>query len=98
MLNTPNAPENEPANVLHIYAQGFHHDSAQIAGTRDALIRLRDAIDVVLQTETEGYKITCSADFFTNDGESYDATVICLPAHITPSLPPPYTDYLPRAA
>lgn len=102
MLNTPEEhrilANTEQLNILHIYAQGFHHDDAQIAGTRDALIRLRDAIDVVLQTETEDYKITCEADFFTSDGKGYITTVICLPEKVVSNLQPPYTDFFPRVA
>lgn len=91
------AMNTEPPNVLHIYAQEFHHGDAQIVGTRDALIRLRETIDTVLQTTSEHYKVTCSAQFYANDGEGYETTVICLPDFIAHSLPMPYTGFLPRA-
>lgn len=89
------AMNTEPPNILHIYARESHQDDVQIAGTRDALIRLRETIDTVLQTTSESFKVTCTGSFFENNGEEYDATVVCLPDFIVHSLPPTF-NYPPR--
>lgn len=87
------AMNTEPPNVLHLYGQDTYHGEAQIVGTRDALINLRDMLDVVLKTDSSPhYKITCTVEFFANDGEGYEVTVACLPDFMTAKLPPPYNE------
>lgn len=85
------AMNTKPPNILHIYAQEEYHGDAQIVGTRDALIRLRETIDTVLQTTSEHYKVTCTAQFFANDGDGYEVTVACFPDFMIKSLMIPYS-------
>lgn len=47
------------------------HDDASIIGNREALSKLRDAIDKALQDEE------AVASSMTNDGEGYDVIIIC---------------------
>jgi hypothetical protein len=56
---------------LQIYGQGAWHGDASIAGTREALTALRDAINSVLETGKEE-----KALFFSSDGEGYEVRVI----------------------
>lgn len=55
--------------LLHIYGQGIWHDEVFIVGKREALLRLRDAIDSAL-AKTSGI-----AEVETADGEGYNIRV-----------------------
>ncbi len=52
-------------NILHIYGQYEEHDDIEIAGDRQALIELRAAIDMALDTKNG------ESEPYTNDGEDY---------------------------
>lgn len=77
-------------NSLHIYAQRYQNDDAQIIGTKDALINLRDLLTARIDRTLIGNTV-----FFTNDGEGY--TVMIEEVDSIETLDVPYTDYLPRA-
>lgn len=51
--------------VLHIHAQGAHHDDAFIVGTRGGLLALREAIDLALTVRTGASEVS------VGDGEGY---------------------------
>lgn len=61
--------------TLHIYAQSCWHDEAWIAGNREGLTRLRDAIDKAL-LDGKGN----SDHVFTTDGEGYRVIAMKLTA------------------
>ena len=74
-------------DVLHIYAQRFEHDDAQIVGTREALIALRDYIDHVLHGGTD------LRGSFAADGEGYWIEIKLSTWEDMNEMPPPYMDY-----
>lgn len=55
----------------HIYAQGSQHSPAQISGTREFLLELREAIDEALRTN----RSASTDSLFTSDGEGYRAII-----------------------
>lgn len=57
-------------SILHIYGQGGWHDAALLLGDRDALIRLRDAVDEAIASGAG------RCDVFTGDGEGYPVLVV----------------------
>lgn len=64
-------PDNDERweRLLHLHAQGGHHEEAHIVGNRRGLRALRDAISRALGTgESE-------CDQFTADGEGYSVFV-----------------------
>lgn len=74
--------------TLHVYSQEAHHDNVHIAGDKDALIRLRNLIDLAIQDGTEGM------NFFVNDGEGFTTYVHCFSPNMMDKLSTPYTaDY-----
>ena len=73
---------------LHVYAQGYVHESSYIVGTPDALRSLVTAIEGALKNEFH-------TDIpYTQDGEGYFCTVIALPDEDSrwEQLSLPYTD------
>lgn len=58
------------SGLLHIYGQEYYHDETYIVGDREALVSLKKAIEDALETGRG------SAEFFTSDGEGYDANII----------------------
>lgn len=56
--------------LLHIYGQDFWHTCGYIVGNKEALIALKNAIEIALD-EGEGV-----VDVYVNDGEGYDVHVI----------------------
>lgn len=77
--------------TLHIYAQEIWHDEAYIAGEREALTILRDAIDDALK------KGTSSAQFFTSDGEGFDVQIVVADEPTMNKMMVPYTDDIAKA-
>lgn len=73
--------------TLHIYAQSSWHDEAWIAGNREGLTRLRDAIDKAL-LDGKGN----SDHVFTTDGEGYRVIAMKLTDEELGKLGMPYTD------
>ena len=73
--------------TLHIYAQDCWHDEAWIAGNRDGLVKLRNAIDKAI-VDGNG----SSKRVFTNDSEAYQVKVIKLTDEQLGKLYLPYTD------
>lgn len=71
--------------ILHIYAQDAWHDEAYIAGTREALKLLRDAIDSAIE------KGTGSAECFVCDGEGYRIEVVVATKEQIGNMVVPYT-------
>jgi hypothetical protein len=62
---------------LHLYAQTWEHQPAYVVGDRDALERLKQAIEIVL--EDNGRSINSSViPAFATDGEGYDVHVVLL--------------------
>lgn len=76
--------------ILHLYQQSHWHDEAYIAGTRESLQKLRDAIDSALATGS------AKADCFTNDGEGYSVIIRTVDQTDAESLAVPYTDEVAR--
>lgn len=72
--------------TLHIYAQACWHDEAWIAGNREGLTRLRDAIDKAL---LDGHGK--SDRVFTADGEGYHVVAMKLADQEFGKLGMPYT-------
>lgn len=72
--------------TLHIYAQDIWHFPAGIAGSREALTALRDALDEALR---DGWSCL---DAFTNDGEGYSTYIAVADEATEPKLRLPYTD------
>lgn len=73
------------SDTLHIYGQFAQHSDAYIAGDKEALLRLRNLIDLAIQDGVEG------VNFFANDGEGYTTYVYCLPNEEVDKLSTPYT-------
>ena len=59
--------------TLHVYGPRWWHDSATIIGDRAALERLRQLIDMALESSTAG------SELMTQDGEGFHMRVICAP-------------------
>ncbi len=78
--------------TLHIYAQEVWHEDAHIAGTRDALESLRDAIDRALTTNNPG-----KAEAFCCDGEGYTVHIVLVSDEQAAAMPVPYTDACAKA-
>lgn len=78
--------------TLHIYAQKRWHDESYIAGTREALHALRNAIDCALNKNA-----TATAESFCCDGEGYKIHVIPVTEDQAYVMPVPYTDELAMA-
>lgn len=56
--------------LLHIYASEYPHGEVFIAGTKESLLQLQQAIADALENGK------CMSDtFFTNDGEGYNVLV-----------------------
>lgn len=72
--------------TLHLYAQRSWHYPAGVAGTREALEALREAIDSALK---EGW---AELHAFTSDGEGYETYVAVVDAEQERRLLLPYTD------
>ncbi len=76
--------------LLHIYGQDYWHCPVLIVGQKNALEKLRDAIDHALQ-EDHG---TCTA--CANDGEGYDVHVVMENSNwgdsVWTTMQVPYTD------
>ncbi len=58
-------------DTLHIYGQERQHDTVTIQGTVEALIMLRNALNLAIDTDEYGECTT-----FTNDGEGYDVCIV----------------------
>ncbi|WP_252504094.1 hypothetical protein [Sporosarcina sp. Marseille-Q4943] len=77
----------EEAGKLHIYGQQMWHSDAFIVGNREALERLRNAIDQALQY---GEKREL---FYPEDNEAFDLYISCTEDSFAMSqLDPPYHD------
>jgi hypothetical protein len=74
-------------SALHVYAQHSNHSEARIAGTKDELVALREAITKALQLGDSVFQAFCV------DGEGYDLHIHCVDDATI--LPVPYTaDYM----
>lgn len=71
---------------LHIYGQAHPHDDVLIAGSREALVRLRNAIDRALAENS------AASGEMTTDGEGYAVVVIRASAEEMSALAMPYSD------
>jgi hypothetical protein len=71
---------------LHIYAQHMWHSPASIAGTREALTGLRDAIDRCLHSGMD-----TEAKGITSDGEGYGVIISIRSMKALETEPLPYT-------
>lgn len=76
--------------TLHLYPQAQWHDEAYVIGTRESLLKLRDAIDSALATGS------AKADCFTNDGEGYSVIIRTVGQVDAEALAVPYTDEIAR--
>jgi len=72
-------------NVLHLHAGSSFHVEGHIVGDREALIRLRKAIDRAISTGKGAAPVS------VNDGEGYTCFVLCVPEELTDGLAVPYT-------
>lgn len=74
-------------SALHVYAQHSNHSEARIAGTKDELVALREAITKALQLGDSTLQTFCV------DGEGYELHIHCVAD--ARALPVPYTvDYM----
>ena len=64
--------------MINLYPQFTYHDDAKIAGTREGLTLLRDAINAALDTAQKIGKAERVFEVFTSDGEGYQLSVICM--------------------
>lgn len=83
-------------DLLHIYGQAFWHESIEIAGDEESLLRLAHAIMGAVNSTGNGGSDHNQADFFTNDGEGYDVNIYCLTPEEMNILRLPYTDEVAR--
>jgi hypothetical protein len=83
--------------TLHVYAQMQEHDEAHIIGTREDLVRLRDAIEVALGNKARHCESSSFAQFFAADGEGYDLVVKVVPASVEANLMLPYAESIGRS-
>jgi hypothetical protein len=61
----------QTTDLLHVYAQPFNHAEAWLVGDREALTKLRDALNGVLGTkEPAGVQTYCM------DGEGYTVMIV----------------------
>jgi len=58
------------SNILQIYAQEFEHQDAYIVGNKEALLKLRNAIDEAIATEESSIELFCA------DGEGYNLIIL----------------------
>lgn len=72
--------------LLHCYEHLAWHDPVYLVGDEQALTDLRQTITEALRSG----KGTCQA--FTNDGEGYDVTILCVSASVADQIRLPYTD------
>lgn len=75
-------------NTLHIYAQRFPHESAEIGGSPDALLALSHAIRQAVESETR----KSEQSFWANDGEGYDVKITVVGDYDLDRIRAPYTD------
>ena len=66
-----NEEEQENMPLLHIYSQEDSHCEAYIVANREALLKLKEAIDNAINTGRG------STGAFTSDGEGFDIKIIC---------------------
>lgn len=71
-------------NILHIYGQYEEHDDIEIVGDQQALMELRAAIDVALETKNG------ESEPYTNDGEGYTIHVTMLTPDEAEHIKTPY--------
>jgi hypothetical protein len=79
--------KGEKMETLHIYGQASEHCPAWVAGNREGLLRLRDAIDKAILSDGLGK----SEVVFCADGEGYTVTVMKLGAADLGGMAMPYT-------
>ncbi len=72
--------------TLHVYPQAQQHDNAYVVGTREALLSLRNAIDLALTGDS------VTVDFFANDGEGYSVIIRAVGSTEAETLAVPYTE------
>lgn len=71
---------------LHLFSQAIWHGEAFIVGNLAGLAAIRDAIDAAIMNGMG----MCSP--FVNDGEGYDAIVLCLEDSAIDRLAVPYSE------
>lgn len=75
------------SNILHVFSNEVWHESAAIVGGREALVKLKEAIDKAL---SEG---EATFETMVNDGEGYNVNVMCVEdEEVITVLAVPYTD------
>jgi hypothetical protein len=75
-------------SLLHIFGPEAHHDESFIAGNREALVALRNAVELALISGVS----TLSG--YVNDGEGFELYVMCASDKEMDNLAVPYsTDY-----
>jgi hypothetical protein len=83
--------------TLHVYAQSCEHDEAYIVGTRDDLVKLRNAIDSALGAKAKHRSSDSVEPFFDAAGEGYDLYVKVVPAVVENNLTLPYAELIGRS-
>lgn len=83
------AAEYDLASWMHVYAQSHEHAPAEIRGTREALVALRDAIDRALKHPNG--EAECAA--FACDGEGYGIEIRRVPRSTLQGSRLPYLWY-----
>lgn len=80
-------PESNYTKVLHIFPQGSWHDEVMIAGNREGLLALKNAVEKALNNERFG-----ESHAFVNDGEGFTILVAQLHPSEMDAFKVPYTD------
>lgn len=76
------------ADILQIYAQPFEHQEAWICGDREGLTKLRDALNIVLDTDAPA-----SAHSYCVDGEGYATVILPVDGETLLDVMLPYTEF-----
>ena len=79
-------------NLLHIFPQLMWHTEATIIGDREALTKLRDAIDATLTSANTNDQAETAFTTFAADGEGYRVLVLCREGDVWDKIAFPYTD------
>lgn len=63
-------------NILHLYGPTYEHDSAFIVGDREAITKLRDSLDMMLELDTSVRRPMARIDSMTSDGEGFSLGMV----------------------
>lgn len=81
--------------ILNIYGQEFWHTEAKIAGSKEALEALKEAIDCAIKNGKSAIENSEKEKepLYASDGEGYAVEIYCLPSDF---LDPAWKDWEPE--